>query len=615
MCASARLPVLSCAEAAAAEAAFIAGDAALSWKLMNLAARGVADEALALLGRKPKRILVLAGKGNNGADAFLAALDCARRGTEIVAVFAEGGPARAQAQRAWAARKPGVRIGVVAAANLRLLAAHEFCLIFDGILGQGFHAPLSTELRAFLLTTEALRGLRISVDLPSGLGDDATSPAFRADLTVSIGCLKRPLLSPKSARFVGRLRVLDIGLPLGETEEACVTAESLAPLRRPRRARSDKRNQGKLLIVGGSDRMPGAVLMNTAAALRAGAALVTTCLPESVRAKAAVAYPEAMWSGLRTGSDGCVASDNLKEVRGLLTDKDTLLIGSGMGEKSAKLIGAICARCSTDLVLDAEALRPSVITASKQTKVRVLLPHAGEFKRLSGRVATIAAAFWPKPVIVRLSDFKSNEYRKLIGGSRYEPEEENPMLGFRGAARYVSADFGEAFAMECEALKRVRQEMGLSNVQIMVPFVRTLEQARKVTELLARQGLERGKDGLQLVMMCEIPSNAILATEFLQYFDGFSIGSNDLTQLTLGLDRDSGMELLAADFDERDPAVQAMIRMSIKACLAQGKYVGICGQGPSDHPDFARWLVDEGISSISLNPDSVIATWQELAKE
>ena len=242
-------------------------------------------------------------------------------------------------------------------------------------------------------------------------------------------------------------------------------------------------------------------------------------------------------------------------------------------------------------------------------------PRAFYVDRVADGVATIAAAFWPKPVIVRLSDFKSNEYRKLIGGSRYEPEEENPMLGFRGAARYVSADFGEAFAMEGEALKRVRQEMGLSNVQIMVPFVRTLEQARKVTELLARQGLERGKDGLQLVMMCEIPSNAILATEFLQYFDGFSIGSNDLTQLTLGLDRDSGMELLAADFDERDPAVQALIRMSIKACLAQGKYVGICGQGPSDHPDFARWLVDEGISSISLNPDSVIATWQELAKE
>ena len=242
-------------------------------------------------------------------------------------------------------------------------------------------------------------------------------------------------------------------------------------------------------------------------------------------------------------------------------------------------------------------------------------PRAFYVDRVTDGVATIAAAFWPKPVIVRLSDFKSNEYRKLIGGSRYEPEEENPMLGFRGAARYVSADFGEAFAMECEALLRVRNEMGLTNVQIMVPFVRTLEQARKVTELLARQGLARGKDGLQLVMMCEIPSNAILATEFLQYFDGFSIGSNDLTQLTLGLDRDSGMELLAADFDERDPAVKAMIRMAISACKAQGKYVGICGQGPSDHPDFARWLEEEGISSLSLNPDSIIATWQQLAKK
>ena len=242
-------------------------------------------------------------------------------------------------------------------------------------------------------------------------------------------------------------------------------------------------------------------------------------------------------------------------------------------------------------------------------------PRAFYVDRVADGVATIAAAFWPKPVIVRLSDFKSNEYRKLIGGSRYEPEEENPMLGFRGAARYLSADFGEAFAMECEALLRVRNEMGLTNVQIMVPFVRTLEQARKVTELLARQGLARGKDGLQLVMMCEIPSNAILATEFLQYFDGFSIGSNDLTQLTLGLDRDSGMELLAADFDERDPAVKAMIRMAISACKAQGKYVGICGQGPSDHPDFARWLEEEGISSLSLNPDSIIATWQQLAKK
>jgi pyruvate,water dikinase len=214
---------------------------------------------------------------------------------------------------------------------------------------------------------------------------------------------------------------------------------------------------------------------------------------------------------------------------------------------------------------------------------------------------------------VRLSDFKSNEYRKLIGGSRYEPEEENPMLGFRGAARYVSAEFGEAFAMECEAIKRVRNDMGLTNVQVMVPFVRTLEQARKVTELMAKQGLRRGVDELKLIMMCEIPSNAILADDFLQHFDGFSIGSNDLTQLTLGLDRDSGLEVLAADFDERDPAVKALIGMAISACRRQGKYVGICGQGPSDHPDFAHWLKEQGVSSISLNPDSVIATWQQLA--
>ena len=241
-------------------------------------------------------------------------------------------------------------------------------------------------------------------------------------------------------------------------------------------------------------------------------------------------------------------------------------------------------------------------------------PRAFYVDKVAEGVATIAAAFWPKPVIVRLSDFKSNEYRKLIGGSRYEPEEENPMLGFRGAARYVSQEFGEAFAMECEALKRVRNDMGLTNVQIMVPFVRTLGQAERVTQLLAQHGLPRGGNGLKHIMMCEIPSNAILAERFLEFFDGFSIGSNDLTQLTLGLDRDSGLELLAADFDERDPAVQALIHMAIKACRAQGKYIGICGQGPSDHPDFAQWLASEGISSISLNPDSVMATWQQLAR-
>jgi pyruvate,water dikinase len=241
-------------------------------------------------------------------------------------------------------------------------------------------------------------------------------------------------------------------------------------------------------------------------------------------------------------------------------------------------------------------------------------PRAFYVDKVAEGVASIAAAFWPKPVIVRLSDFKSNEYRKLIGGSRYEPEEENPMLGFRGAARYISADFGEAFAMECEALKRVRGDMGLTNVQVMVPFVRTLEQACRVTELLAAKGLRRGENDLKLIMMCEVPSNAILAERFLEYFDGFSIGSNDLTQLTLGLDRDSGMELLAVDFDERDPAVQALIAQAIKACLAQGKYVGICGQGPSDHLDFAHWLMDQGISSISLNPDTVVETWTALGR-
>ncbi|GAC1426167.1 MAG: phosphoenolpyruvate synthase [Burkholderiaceae bacterium] len=241
-------------------------------------------------------------------------------------------------------------------------------------------------------------------------------------------------------------------------------------------------------------------------------------------------------------------------------------------------------------------------------------PKAFYIDKLAEGIATIAAAFWPKPVIVRPSDFKSNEYKKLIGGSRYEPDEENPMLGFRGAARYLAADFAGAFEMECLAMKRVRNDMGLTNVEIMVPFVRTLSQAQKVIGLLAKNGLERGKDGLRLIMMCEVPSNAILASEFLEMFDGFSIGSNDLTQLTLGLDRDSGMELLAADFDERDPAVLAMLSRAIKACRDAGKYVGICGQGPSDHPDFALWLMNEGIGSISLNPDSVIDTWQKLAE-
>jgi pyruvate,water dikinase len=215
-------------------------------------------------------------------------------------------------------------------------------------------------------------------------------------------------------------------------------------------------------------------------------------------------------------------------------------------------------------------------------------------------------------VIVRLSDFKSNEYKKLIGGSRYEPDEENPMLGFRGASRYISPDFAECFRMECEAMKRVRDVMGFTNVEIMIPFVRTLTECRKVIDLLASHGLKRGENGLRLIMMCELPSNVILAEQFLEYFDGFSIGSNDLTQLTLGLDRDSG--LVAGSFDERDPAVKAMLHMAIAACRKQNKYVGICGQGPSDYPDLALWLRDEGIVALGLNPDTVVDTWRKLAQ-
>jgi len=227
-------------------------------------------------------------------------------------------------------------------------------------------------------------------------------------------------------------------------------------------------------------------------------------------------------------------------------------------------------------------------------------------------VATIAAAFWPKPVIVRLSDFKSNEYKKLLGGERYEPDEENPMLGFRGASRYVAPSFRECFELECAALKKVRDELGLTNVELMVPFVRTLGEAKQVIDLLEKNGLQRGTNGLRVVMMCELPSNALLAEEFLELFDGFSIGSNDLTQLTLGLDRDSG--LVAGSFDERDAAVKAMLAMAIRACRKHGKYVGICGQGPSDHPDLARWLMEQGIDSLSLNPDTVVSTWLSLAE-
>ena len=233
--------------------------------------------------------------------------------------------------------------------------------------------------------------------------------------------------------------------------------------------------------------------------------------------------------------------------------------------------------------------------------------------RLAEGIATITAAFAPEPVIVRLSDFKSNEYANLIGGSRYEPHEENPMIGFRGASRYVDPSFADAFALECRAMKKVREEMGLTNAWVMIPFVRTLGEGRKVIEVLARNGLKQGENGLKIIMMCEVPSNALLADEFLDIFDGFSIGSNDLTQLTLGLDRDSS--IVASLFDERDPAVKKLLSMAIQTARAKGKYVGICGQGPSDHPDLAEWLMDQGIESVSLNPDTVVDTWLKLAKK
>ena len=255
---------------------------------------------------------------------------------------------------------------------------------------------------------------------------------------------------------------------------------------------------------------------------------------------------------------------------------------------------------------------PADIDASVAEKARGYASPRDFFaQKLAEGVASIAAAFWPNKVIVRLSDFKSNEYRKLLAGTLYEPEEENPMLGFRGAARYIADDFAACFHMECEAMKRVRDEMGFTNVELMIPFVRTPQEGQQVLDIMASQGLKKGDNGLRVVMMCELPTNAVLADAYLDIFDGFSIGSNDLTQLTLGLDRDSG--LVAEAFDERDPAVKAMLQMAISACRARGKYVGICGQGPSDHPDFAQWLMEQGIESISLNPDTVVDTWHALS--
>lgn len=263
-------------------------------------------------------------------------------------------------------------------------------------------------------------------------------------------------------------------------------------------------------------------------------------------------------------------------------------------------------------ILNIDAMPASMQATIKSRARGYGSPKQFYIDKVAEGVATIAAAFYPKPVIVRTSDFKSNEYKKLIGGDIYEPDEENPMIGFRGAARYIAEDFRECFDMECQAMKHVRDVMGLTNVELMIPFVRTLAEAKAVTEILANNGLKRGENGLRLIMMCEIPSNALIAKQFLEYFDGFSIGSNDLTQLSLGMDRDSG--ILADGFDERDDAVKELLKMAITACNEEGKYIGICGQGPSDHPDFAEWLIAQGIQSISLNPDTVVATWQRLTK-
>ncbi len=289
------------------------------------------------------------------------------------------------------------------------------------------------------------------------------------------------------------------------------------------------------------------------------------------------------------------------------------LPNAGIGLARLEFIINVMIGVHPKALLDFDSLQDQELKATiKSQMAGYSSPTDFYVKKLAEGISTLAAAFTPSPVIVRMSDFKSNEYKHMIGGDLYEPDEENPMLGFRGASRYISEDFREAFKMECEALKHVRDEMGLTNVQIMIPFVRTVTEAKRVLELLAENGLKRGENGLKVIMMCELPTNALLAEDFLEHFDGFSIGSNDLTQLTLGLDRDSA--LVADKFDERDPAVKALLSMAIKACKKANKYVGICGQGPSDHPDLAKWLMEEGIDSVSLNPDSVLETWLYLAE-
>lgn len=290
-----------------------------------------------------------------------------------------------------------------------------------------------------------------------------------------------------------------------------------------------------------------------------------------------------------------------------------MLPNNGIGLARLEMIIASHIGIHPKALLNYDAQEPAIKAKIDQRIAGYADPVSFYVDRLAEGIATLAASVYPKPVIVRLSDFKSNEYANLLGGSRYEPHEENPMIGYRGASRYVDREFADAFALECQAVLKVRNRMGLSNLQVMIPFVRTLEEGRKVIQVLADNGLRQGEDDLKVIMMCEVPSNALLADEFLDIFDGFSIGSNDLTQLTLGLDRDSG--IVAGLFDERDPAVKKLLSMAIRTARERGKYVGICGQGPSDHPDLAEWLMDQGIESVSLNPDTVVDTWLRLARK
>jgi len=380
------LPVLTCSEAARTEKAFLRGSEERSLTLMHRAATGIRDEIVGHLGPNRGRILVLAGKGNNGADAVLTAALLRTPRTEVTVLFAEGIPSTGQPAIIWSQHGAGMR--VAGPKDLKRLSHGQFDVILDGLLGQGFRPPLRAPYTQLIRASAQLRGFRVAIDLPSGLGDDATGPAIRADLTLSIGALKRPLLHPTAEAIRGRLRVIDIGLPGKIGAEACATGHALAALRKLRPANTEKRQQGRVLIVAGSQAMPGAALMNTAAALQAGAGLVTTCLPRAIQARAAVAYPEAMWRGLQTDETGTLTAQPSKAA---LANKDVLLTGSGMGTEASDYLKTLLTDFRGDLVLDADALRPAVVKAARsQSRTVVLLPHAGEFLRLSGKPLTSA---------------------------------------------------------------------------------------------------------------------------------------------------------------------------------------------------------------------------------